>query len=144
MTDSTVYVGNSSHVIAAEVGLRIDHFRVSDLAITLVSPSGTRVLLDENRGGLDTNGFGAGINITNVFPRSASGSYQPDYEHYIGPVTNAGTLIVSYDMHSIPDDMRVYYDGVLIYDTGFGSRDQYVFQSILAPEWTLNVSHRDE
>lgn len=41
-----------------KVGLRLDHPRVSDLAIHLVSPAGTRVLLNENRGGITRTNVG--------------------------------------------------------------------------------------
>ena len=47
---STNHVGLVSKVVAAEVGVRIDHPRISDLVLTLISPAGTRVLLAENRG----------------------------------------------------------------------------------------------
>ena len=73
---STNHVGIPSQVVSAEVGVRIDHPRESDLVLTLVSPQGTRVLLAENRGGLDTNGYGSGFNITNVEPQTLSGQRQ--------------------------------------------------------------------
>ena len=58
VTYSTNHVGIASTVVSAEVGVRIAHPRESDLTLTLISPQGTRVLLAENRGGLDTNGYG--------------------------------------------------------------------------------------
>lgn len=60
ITTSTIRVESDRDISAARVGVRIDHPRVSDLALHLVSPSGTRVLLVENRGGLTPDGFGAG------------------------------------------------------------------------------------
>ena len=47
-------------VADVKVGVRIDHPRVSDLTMHLVSPLGTRVLLSENRGGPDASGWGSG------------------------------------------------------------------------------------
>ena len=67
------FVTNDSLIAQMEVGLRIDHPRISDLAVTLVSPRGTRVLLVENRGGLDTNGFGSTLTATNFVPVAANG-----------------------------------------------------------------------
>ena len=63
---STIPVTNASPVLSLDVGVRIDHPRVSDLVLTLVSPSGTRVLLDENRGGASPNGMGLNIILTNI------------------------------------------------------------------------------
>ena len=57
---STVFVADNRSVADVKVGLRLDHSRAADLSIHLVSPSGTRVLLVENRGGLDADGWGAG------------------------------------------------------------------------------------
>ena len=50
-----IYLTNNVHNIISslDVGLLISDPRVSDLAITLISPNGTRVLLFENRGADD-------------------------------------------------------------------------------------------
>ena len=45
-------------IVEARVGIRLDHPRVSDLAIHLVSPRGTRWLLKENRGNASADGLG--------------------------------------------------------------------------------------
>jgi subtilisin-like proprotein convertase family protein len=45
-------------IVEARVGIRLDHPRVSDLAIHLVSPRGTRWLLKENRGNASVDGLG--------------------------------------------------------------------------------------
>lgn len=68
-----------------DVGLLINHPRVADLVITLISPSGTRAVLFENRGWLDTNGLGTfGYALTNKtviysnnFAGVAPGAYGP-------------------------------------------------------------------
>ena len=67
-----------------EVGLRVDHPRVSDLVFHLISPSGTRVLLVENRGGTTTEGMGATITITNVVPVTSSGRRVGLHRHQSG------------------------------------------------------------
>ena len=62
----------TSIISSLDVGLLISDPRVSDLAITLISPNGTRVLLFENRGALTTNGLGIGTFdlgvVTNMAP----------------------------------------------------------------------------
>ncbi len=47
---SLLTVTNDFLVGSAEVGVRIDHPRIADLDMHLVSPQGTRLLLSENRG----------------------------------------------------------------------------------------------
>ncbi len=122
ITDSTNHVSIVSKVVSAEVGVRIDHPRESDLVLTLVSPSGTRVLLAENRGGLDTNGYGSGVNITNSIAPTTSGTANANTNVIpINSANNAGTLIINYNMLQAPDDMRVYYGGVRIFDSGLVS-----------------------
>jgi subtilisin-like proprotein convertase family protein len=65
---------NNVHAIISslDVGLLISDPRVSDLAITLISPNGTRVLLFDNRGASTTNGLGLGTFdlgvVTNMVP----------------------------------------------------------------------------
>ncbi|HEY5915274.1 MAG TPA: S8 family serine peptidase, partial [Verrucomicrobiae bacterium] len=61
------YITNLVHmtISALDVGLLINHPRLSDLAITLISPSGTRVLLFEDRGAASTNGLGTFSTVTN-------------------------------------------------------------------------------
>jgi subtilisin-like proprotein convertase family protein len=69
-----IYLTNNTHgvISSLDVGLLLTDLRVSDLAITLISPNGTRVLLYENRGGLTTNGLGIGTFnlsvVTNMAP----------------------------------------------------------------------------
>jgi len=55
-------VTNDFLVGAVEVGVRIDHPRIADLDLHLVSPQGTRLLLSENRG--HTN-IAYGVTLTN-------------------------------------------------------------------------------
>jgi subtilisin-like proprotein convertase family protein len=64
---SYAYITNLSHLLISslDVGLLISDPRISDLAITLISPQGTRVLLFEDRGALSTNGLGSFSTVTN-------------------------------------------------------------------------------
>ncbi len=59
-TNSIYTVTADREVAKVEVGVRIDHPRISDLVLHLVSPQGTRVLLAENRGGSSASGYGSG------------------------------------------------------------------------------------
>lgn len=114
---SRLTVTNTDRILAAEVGVRLDHPRVSDLVLSLVAPDGTRVLLDGSRGGPSASGLGADLIITNSTPVSFSG----------GPVavTNdfdtgetSGSIIINWDFFALPDEMRVYYETNLLFDSG--------------------------
>ena len=61
LVTSTFTVASDRTVADVEVGVRIDHPRVSDLVLHLISPQGTRIALAENRGGTNTDGFGSGF-----------------------------------------------------------------------------------
>ncbi|HLH52930.1 MAG TPA: S8 family serine peptidase, partial [Verrucomicrobiae bacterium] len=117
VSSSILNITNTDPILSVDVGVRIDHPRVSDLVISLIGPDGTRVVLDDGRGGNSSNGLGANLVVTNTTPVSFSG----------GPlaVTNifetgetAGTILINYDFFALPDDMKLYYDGKLLYDSG--------------------------
>lgn len=124
----TTFVTNRARIAQLEVGLRIDHPRVSDLAVTLISPRGTRVLLVENRGGTDPNGFGSSLIITNFVPVAANGGPSPQTNH-IDTGATFGTVTIDYDFFDVPDQMTVYYDNNLLFDSGMISG---------SGRWTLN------
>lgn len=66
-TNQVIQVSDDKVVTSAEVSVHLPHPRISDVALRLVSPQGTRVLLAEQRGRFTTSGFG-GTNIyTNQF-----------------------------------------------------------------------------
>ena len=67
VTYSPIFVPDNRVIADVKVGLRIDHSRASDLTMHLVSPIGTRVLLSENRGGDDADGWGSGQTETLTF-----------------------------------------------------------------------------
>ena len=82
----------------ALVGLRrpgvvIDHPRVSDLDLTLVSPNGQRILLFENRGGPSATNMGHLNFVTNFFGTQVAGTFNAN-TNILGPVTNSGLLII--------------------------------------------------
>jgi subtilisin-like proprotein convertase family protein len=64
---STVRVNADRLLTDLKAGVRIDHPRVSDLVLHLISPQGTRLLLAESRGGATATGYGSGeIDQTNL------------------------------------------------------------------------------
>lgn len=113
------FVTNRSQIAQVEVGLRIDHPRVSDLAVTLISPQGTRVLLAENRGGTDPNGFGSTMTVTNFVPVASNGGAAPQ-TNYVDTGATVGTVTINYDFFDVPDQLTVYYENqaVPILDSG--------------------------
>jgi subtilisin-like proprotein convertase family protein len=117
VSDSTLAVTNSGRVISVEVGVRLDHPRVSDLVLSLVGPDGARILLQDSRGGASTAGLGANQVLTNTTP----------VDFFGGPeaVTNTfdtgetfGTILIQYDFFKLPDEMSVFYETNLLYDSG--------------------------
>jgi subtilisin-like proprotein convertase family protein len=67
VTYAAMLVTNHLQIASLDVGLLINDPRISDLAITLISPCGTRILLFEDRGGTSTNGLGSSSVATNYF-----------------------------------------------------------------------------
>ncbi|MGZ5566823.1 MAG: LamG-like jellyroll fold domain-containing protein, partial [Limisphaerales bacterium] len=63
VTTSQILINKALPVVGVEVGLRLDHPRLSDLSIELVSPQGTHVMLFEDRG--YTNATALGLNTSN-------------------------------------------------------------------------------
>jgi subtilisin-like proprotein convertase family protein len=117
ITTSTLFVPSARPVVEVQAGVVVEHARASDLVFHLVSPEGSRVLLAENRGQSSPDGYGDRIITTNVFPNSSNGGPEEDL-NLIETGANAGILQVDYDFFVVPDSLRVYYQGVLIYDTG--------------------------
>ena len=117
ITRSTLFVPSGRPVVEVQAGVVVEHARASDLVFHLVSPQGTRVLLAENRGQDSPDGYGARIITTNAFPRSSSGGPEEDRNTFDAGASD-GILQIDYDFLIVPDNLRVYYEGVLIYDTG--------------------------
>ncbi len=120
VTNYSIFITNTLPVAEMDVALRLDHPRVSDLSLTLISPKGTRVLLAENRGGLSADGFGSTLAVTNFVPVAANG----------GPTSNSvpidtgavsGKMTIEYDFFQLPDQLTAYYEGVQIFNSGMVS-----------------------
>jgi subtilisin-like proprotein convertase family protein len=130
VSTSTITVPNTvtQLVASVSVGLVVNSPRISDYTFTLVSPTGQRVLLMENRGGPDTNGAGAVFVYTNILNTTASGNGNPN-TNYLGVSILGETVPVTYDFYTVPDEMTVYggtnpatfFVGSpdFLYDTGF-------------------------
>jgi len=164
---STINLGLRTNQIVSDVrvGVRLDHPRVSDLTLRLMSPEGTSVLLSENRGHLSTNGFGLGNKLgefaytsfaedtnrasvpikfatnanflefippllvatnfledtTNNPPIRRTAGNDHEDRNFVITGTNVGSITVNYDFFTVPDEMRIYYDGAVIFDTGLVS-----------------------
>ena len=106
MTYSTISVPDNAIISSVDVGLRVDHPRISDLVFHLISPDGTRVLLMENRGGTSTNGIGGTYNISNIVT-SASGGPETSTNGPIDTGQTSGTLAINYDFHTT-NELAVY------------------------------------
>ena len=130
---STIFVPNTQQIASVNVAMVVNHPRISDLTFTLVSPTGQRVLLMENRGGSTTNGAGDTFITTNNFaPVTANGGGLPQ-TNFLNVGQTSGTLTINYDMFTVPDEMTVYYgtnsgnfttnlpNPFLLFDTGFVS-----------------------
>lgn len=117
ITYSTISVTESRPIVDLQVGLRVDHPRASDLVFHLLSPGGSRLLLAENRGGTSTGGYGVTLANTNVVSRTATGGPEED-RATLDVGANYGTLYLDYEFYVVPDTLRVYYDDVLIFDSG--------------------------
>ncbi len=125
VTVASMLVESNARLVSVDPAVRIRHPRVSDLVLHLVSPSGTRVLLDENRGGSSPDGMGLDIIVTNTVPVSSAGGAAASTNVFETGLT-AGTITIFYQMYAAPDDMRVYYGGNLIYDSGLVSSSNTV------------------
>ena len=120
VTTSTITVTNTTPVVSLEVGLRVDHPRISDLVFHLISPMGTRTLLCENRGANDPNGMGTSLITTEIAPSTSNGGATPQ-TNSIDTGETSGTITIDYNMYEIQDQMVVYAGSTLLIDTGFVS-----------------------
>ena len=123
VTYDSIFITNTAPVQAFNLGLRVDHERISDLVFHLISPDGTRYLMMENRGNQTTNGAGITMLTTNIINQTAKGGAAPDTNSFDVGMTS-GTFPITYNFYTAPDEMTVYYGtnitpANLILDTGF-------------------------
>jgi len=103
-------------ISSLDVAMLLSDPRVSDLAITLISPNGTRVLLFENRGANSTNGLGS-FGSSSGFPAMTS-FYTNNFDDVATGPYSAGT----------------YFDGWTVL-----SNRVYVYPELPAPWLSNNV-----
>ncbi|MBN2505484.1 MAG: S8 family serine peptidase, partial [Verrucomicrobia bacterium] len=120
MTNSAIHVPEDEQIASVQVGVRLDHARASDLALYLVSPRGTRLLLSENRGGLSADGYGFSSISSNTFAASeacVTGCNVPK-TNVVATSFTEGILTIDFEFYDVPDRMTIYHDGGLIFDSG--------------------------
>jgi subtilisin-like proprotein convertase family protein len=122
VSSSSIHLTNTERVVTAEVGVVIDHPHASDLQLRLRSPAGTTVLLTAGRGGDSTNGMGFSSISTVTNPASSTGGPEAQ-TNIVETGQTFGTLFIGFHMYTFPDDMKVYYQGQLLYDSGLVSGD---------------------
>lgn len=110
VTTNTIYVPTNLTIAQVDVGVRLNHPRVSDLALQLVSPQGKRVLLFENRGNSNPPPANLGGDLPQPDPIgvNSSGRDTNAFSTNINVVVNSGEIRVEYDFQTIPDTLTVY------------------------------------
>ncbi len=107
VTSSTLYVPATQLVASVNVGMVVQSSQIADYTFTLISPTGQRVLLMENRGGGTTNGAGSIFVYTNVLSTTATGGAQPE-TNYLAVSPLGETVPVLYNFYSLPDEMTIF------------------------------------
>lgn len=128
VTRAHIQVPVPGQLASLSVAARIQHPRLSDLLLTLISPNGTRVELIDHRGGLTTNGLGTDVAITNVTPISSSGGPAAS-TNVVDVGYGSGTVSIDYSFYAVPDQMRIYRGLTRIFDSGMVNE---------SGSWTLN------
>ncbi len=115
-------------VASVNVGMVIQSPRISDYTFTLISPTGQRVLLMENRGAGDTNGAGLEFIYTNILNTTATGGAAAN-TNYLPVNPLGGNVPITWNFYTVPDQMTVYDSTnpadfnpngtFLLYNTGF-------------------------
>ena len=74
------------------------------------------MLMDARGGPWGTNA-GSGELTAITIPQTSAGGYAQT--NLVFPTgTNMGTIHIDYDFYTIPDQMVIYYDGMVIFDSG--------------------------
>ncbi len=118
---SKINVPYQRRIARVDVDVAIQHPRISDMALTLISPAGKRILLFENRGGQTADlGF---ITVTTNSPPSVTNTsgFAMASTNVVPAGGNSGTLVIDFDFYQAPDTLDVYYDGTNIFSSGLVS-----------------------
>ena len=108
---------SSVQVAQAAIAVAINHPRISDLVLTLISPIGQRLVLMENRGGPNTANLGTVTAVTNFLGLQSAGGPTAN-TNVISGVPASGVLVINYNFFSEPDTIDVYYNGADIFSPG--------------------------
>lgn len=106
-SDAGVFVGATQNISSVSVGLVVATPQISDMTFTLISPTGQRILLMENRGGYDTNGAGSLFTYTNVINSTATGGASAS-TNYLTVDPNSTSVPITYNFYTVPDEMNVF------------------------------------
>lgn len=138
-------VTNSGAIVSVNPGVRIQHPRVSDLEVSLISPGGTMVLLSANRGGDSPDGLGLDTTVTNTMPVSSSGG--PEASTNIIDVGVApGFVAIEYHFYDLADDLRIYRGANLLFHSGLisgGGFRTFAYETDLSGEITVVLNEGD-
>ena len=134
---SITVTGNLSNVEVAQaaIAVAINHPRVSDLVLTLISPVGQRIVLMENRGGPGAANLGTITTLTNITGTVTSGGPAADTNIISGLPAN-GVLLIDYNFFTEPDTINVFYNGGDILSPGLTSGAGQFFVPFSGPGGT--------
>jgi subtilisin-like proprotein convertase family protein len=140
-TRTTMSVTNTNTIASVNVGFVVQYPRISDLAFTLISPEGQRILLMENRGGPTATNAGGVFYITNsIGTTTANGSFQPQTNSY-NVNNNSGSLSVFFNAYTIPDQLTIYYgNDPTTFNTNTGNPDLLFNSGVMSGTTNITVS----
>ncbi|MBL9173902.1 MAG: S8 family serine peptidase [Verrucomicrobiales bacterium] len=120
---ASLTVDDPRPVTAMDVGLRVDHPRVSDLSIRLQNPRGYSAVVFEDRGGEATSGLGNTVISTNLRYQHVALSFEPG-SHRASLYVN-GSVVAE---QVLPPDFRPVTSNQFFfgYDPQFQFRNQQV------------------
>ncbi len=141
-TNLIIPVPATNLVESVNVGMVVQTPQIADMTFTLVSPTGQRVLLMENRGGASTNGAGGFFVFSNILNSTATGNAAAN-TNFLAVSPNGGVIPITYNFFTIPDEMTIYAgtnpatfstnSSTLLWDSGFISNSPPVFMTTNIP-----------
>jgi subtilisin-like proprotein convertase family protein len=110
VTTSVIPVDANQTVSSVDVGIAVQHPRISDLVFHLISPDGTRILLMENRGGTSPNGAGGTAAVTTNVVADSNFEGQNAQDYGAGQMVS-GPWGVTSGQVSVVNDSANAFDG---------------------------------
>jgi subtilisin-like proprotein convertase family protein len=140
-TNLEIPISNTNTISSLNVGVVVQYPRISDLAFTLISPEGQRILLMENRGGPGATNAGGVFYITNsIGTTTANGSSAPVTNSY-NLQNTSGSVSFSFNSYTIPDQLTVYYgNGPATFTTNSGNQNLLFNSQMLAGTTNVTVN----